>query len=140
LRRNNPATPTLYLVSTISRILVTINPINIYNMQLFIPVLALLSTLVAAVPTVSPTPRPQRPISLHNTNIPQASSDGRGATIFKDKNFKGQSTAIPANNFCTNINNIFGEFDGKIRSLTVEKGYQCKFYTYVTPITPLLLG
>ncbi|KAI4649634.1 hypothetical protein J4E93_003954 [Alternaria ventricosa] len=78
-------------------------------MQLFIPVIALLSTLVAAVPT--------------------AAADGRGATIFTDKNFNGRSTAIPANDFCTDMNNIFGNFDGKIRSVTVEKGYHCKFYT-----------
>ncbi|KAI4927231.1 uncharacterized protein J4E92_006398 [Alternaria infectoria] len=61
--------------------------------------------------------------------VKAAAADGRGATIFTDKNFNGRSTAIPANDFCTDIDNIFGNFDGKIRSVTVEKGYHCKFYT-----------
>jgi len=78
--------------------------------------------------------------SFHHTDISQAAADGRGATIFTNKNFNGRSTAIPANDFCTDIDNIFGNFDGKIRSVTVEKGYHCKFYTYVIPISLLLLG
>jgi hypothetical protein len=54
--------------------------------------------------------------------------DGRAATIFKNANLGGESTFIPSNPYCTDISNIFGGFDGKVRSLSVEKGFKCDFY------------
>lgn len=59
--------------------------------------------------------------------------DARAATIYKssgavnDGTFD-QSTFLPANNYCTNISVIPGGFDGKIKSLSVEKGSKCSFY------------
>ncbi|KAF1942260.1 hypothetical protein EJ02DRAFT_454459 [Clathrospora elynae] len=76
-------------------------------MRVYIHILALLSALVIA--------------------LPKASGDGRGATIWSEKNIQGRSTAIPANNYCTDMNNIFGDWDGKIRSIRVEAGYSCQF-------------
>ena len=57
--------------------------------------------------------------------------DGRGATIYTSPNLTGFSTAIPGNAYCTDLNNIFGDFDGATRSITTEKGYQCSFFLYV---------
>jgi hypothetical protein len=31
--------------------------------------------------------------------------------------------------WCTDLNNIFGDFDNKVRSMIVEKGFRCRFYT-----------
>jgi hypothetical protein len=59
----------------------------------------------------------------------QVSGDGRGATIYKGKNFTDSSTAIPANYYCTDLYNIVGQFDGKVRSIKVDAGYFCKFFT-----------
>ncbi|KAF1926940.1 uncharacterized protein M421DRAFT_422176 [Didymella exigua CBS 183.55] len=55
-------------------------------------------------------------------------SDARAATIFKSANTKGESTFIPANNYCTNISVVPGGFDGKIKSVSVEKDRKCDFY------------
>ncbi|KAF1850732.1 uncharacterized protein K460DRAFT_271364, partial [Cucurbitaria berberidis CBS 394.84] len=55
--------------------------------------------------------------------------DGRGATIWTSHGFQGASVAIPANNWCTDMNNLFGDFDGKARSIVVASGYKCQFYT-----------
>ncbi|KAH7071906.1 hypothetical protein BKA63DRAFT_554808 [Paraphoma chrysanthemicola] len=82
-------------------------------MKLFNLVLAVTGTLAAALPN---------PQSL-------TPNDGRGATVFKEQNLKGDSTAIPSNLWCTDLNNIFGGFDYKVRSVIVEKGYRCRFYT-----------
>lgn len=65
------------------------------------------------------------------TPHPTSTSDGRAATIYKHANLVGlnnDSTFIPANGFCTDISNIFGGFDGRIESLSVEKGFRCAFY------------
>ncbi|KAH3911704.1 hypothetical protein HBI56_140330 [Parastagonospora nodorum] len=79
-------------------------------MQLFISVVALLSTLVTALP--APT-----------------YNDGRGATIYTSPNFQGDSTFVPGtSSYCGDLNNIFGNFDGRVRSIVVEKGYRCQFY------------
>ncbi|KAJ4984212.1 hypothetical protein SVAN01_10320 [Stagonosporopsis vannaccii] len=54
--------------------------------------------------------------------------DSRAATIFKSPRLRGESTFIPANAWCTDVSNIFGGFDGQVRSLSVEKGCVCRFY------------
>jgi hypothetical protein len=57
--------------------------------------------------------------------------DARAATLFKHPNLltvNHDSTFVPANFYCTDISNIFGGFDGKIRSVSVEKGFKCDFY------------
>lgn len=61
-------------------------------------------------------------------------ADGRGATIFKQQNLQGSQvpgdkTAVPGNTYCADLSNIFGNWDGKVRSLKVEPGYRCKFFT-----------
>ncbi|KAF2193264.1 hypothetical protein K469DRAFT_715330 [Zopfia rhizophila CBS 207.26] len=63
-----------------------------------------------------------------------AKNDGRGATIYKQLNLQGEDvpakqTAIPGNSYCTDMNNIFGGWDGQVRSLVVEPNYKCQFYT-----------
>ncbi|KNG46873.1 hypothetical protein DDE82_004266 [Stemphylium lycopersici] len=75
-----------------------------------IPTVALLAGLSAALPTYK---------------TPAAAA---GATIYTSKHFAGDSTAIPANAWCTDLSSIFGDFDGHVRSLAVEKGYQCQFF------------
>ncbi|KAF2127631.1 hypothetical protein P153DRAFT_387370 [Dothidotthia symphoricarpi CBS 119687] len=80
-------------------------------MRVSISILGLMSALVAAAPTAT----------------------GGGATIYKQQNLAvsplgTDSTSIPANAYCTDLNNIFGDFDGKVRSLSVEKGVKCQFY------------
>ncbi|KAF2786226.1 hypothetical protein K505DRAFT_202262, partial [Melanomma pulvis-pyrius CBS 109.77] len=71
--------------------------------------------------------------------------DGRGATIWKQQNMIGDivpadQTAVPGNAWCTNLNNIFGGWDKKVRSLVVQDGYKCQFYTeYDCPTAGLYL-
>jgi hypothetical protein len=55
-------------------------------------------------------------------------NDGHGATILTSPNLQGERTGIPGNAWCTDLNNIFGNFDGKVRSMVVEKGYTCQFH------------
>jgi hypothetical protein len=64
--------------------------------------------------------------TLQDSSVPRG--DGRGATIFTALQLTGDSTAIPANEFCNDLNNIFGNFDGRVRSLAVENGYRCRVY------------
>ncbi|KAJ4364647.1 hypothetical protein N0V83_009244 [Neocucurbitaria cava] len=79
-------------------------------MHIFIIILALLSALIHALPA-------------------PPNADGRGATLWTLRAFQGSSVAIPASAWCTDMNNVFGNFDGKARSLSVEGGYKCQFYT-----------
>lgn len=58
----------------------------------------------------------------------RSAGDGRAATIFKGANLRSESTFIPANNYCTNIDVVPGGFDGNINSLSVEKGFKCDWY------------
>ncbi|KAG9195662.1 hypothetical protein G6011_00783 [Alternaria panax] len=81
-------------------------------MQLFTTFLAFLGTLVAAVPTAEL----------------QTRQSGAGGIIFKDQNLKGESTSIPGNSYCTDLDNIFGNFDGKVRSIQSAPGFQCQWY------------
>ncbi|KAF2472913.1 uncharacterized protein BDR25DRAFT_312786 [Lindgomyces ingoldianus] len=60
--------------------------------------------------------------------------DGRGATIFKQQDLIGETvpadkTAIPGNAWCTDLTMIYGNWDGRVRSLVVQLGYKCQFYT-----------
>ncbi|KAF2623271.1 hypothetical protein BU25DRAFT_478499 [Macroventuria anomochaeta] len=90
---------------------------------------ALQGALVTALPTTLLTiPTILEPIEIRAPALLEVRADGRAATIYKSANLSGESTFIPANNYCTNIDNIFGGFDGKIKSLGVEKGSKCDFY------------
>jgi len=89
---------------------------------------ALLSTLATALPTATI-------LELAEARVPVVldTRDARAATIYKsvgavgDCTF-GACTFIPTNNYCTNISVVPGGFDGKIKSLSVEKGHKCDFY------------
>ena len=100
-----------------------------------IPTIALLAGISAAAPTVCRHLFPSSPFPCTyppqpNTDLPQykAPAAAAGATIYKSKHFAGDSTAIPANTWCTDLSDIFGDFDGQVRSLAVEKGYRCQFF------------
>lgn len=54
--------------------------------------------------------------------------DARGATIYKIPNLQGENTSLPANNYCTDMTNIFGDFNNNVRGLIMEKGVKCIFY------------
>ncbi|KAJ4355268.1 hypothetical protein N0V95_003098 [Ascochyta clinopodiicola] len=87
-------------------------------MQLTTILLVTIGGLATALPTTTTSP-----IELR--------SDARAATLFKHPNLEtvnADSTFIPSIAYCTDISNIFGGFDGKIRSLSVEKGFKCNFY------------
>merc|ERR1712137_102159 len=88
-------------------------PLIPINMFALIPTVALLAGLSAAAPTYK---------------APATPAAAAGATIYKSKHFAGDSTAIPANAWCTDLSDIFGDFDGQVRSLAVEKGYRCQFF------------
>lgn len=104
-----------------------------------------LSALGTALPTanvlgpidagaIHPRP-PTRSLPVQRAKVVDARSsvaidarDGRAATIYKSAGAVGESTFIPANDYCTNISVVPGGFDGKIKSLSVEKGAKCDFY------------
>lgn len=104
-----------------------------------------LSALVTALPTattlepiedraIHPHP-PTKSLPVQGPKVVEASTpgaldtrDGRAATIYKAAGAVGESTFIPANDYCTNISVVPGGFDGKIKSLSVEKGAKCDFY------------
>ncbi|KAF2849471.1 hypothetical protein T440DRAFT_469237 [Plenodomus tracheiphilus IPT5] len=58
-----------------------------------------------------------------------ARNDGRGATIYTSTKFGGRLFAIPGSNYCTSLNEIYGDFDAKTRSIIIDQGYRCEFYT-----------
>lgn len=90
-------------------------------MHLTTATLLALSAFATALPTV-PILEPIDTSKIH------VARDARAATIYKSANAVGESTFIPANNYCTNIAVVPGGFDGKIQSLSVEKGRKCDFY------------
>lgn len=108
------ATETLYPAITTTTVATT-------TMHLPTLVLTTLVTLTSAIPIAPPTTNDAKELKARN-------HDARGATIFKRANLAGESTFIPANNYCTDMSNIFGSFDGEVRSLSVEKGVKCDFY------------
>ncbi|KAF9693305.1 hypothetical protein EKO04_008620 [Ascochyta lentis] len=82
-------------------------------MQLSIILLAAISGITTALPTL------------------ELRGDERAATLFKHPDLavvNSDSTFVPGSSYCTDISNIFGGFDGKIRSLSVESGFKCDFY------------
>ncbi|KAJ4400725.1 hypothetical protein N0V91_008466 [Didymella pomorum] len=92
-------------------------------MKVSLAITALLSTLATALPTATIL----EPIDAR-TPVVLDTRDARAATIYKSGGVIGESTFVPANNYCTNISVIPGGFDGKIKSLSVEKGMKCDFY------------
>lgn len=66
--------------------------------------------------------------SLDTRDASLEARDVRAAIIFKSANVSGESTFIPANNYCANISVVPGGLSGKIKSLSVEKGRKCDFY------------
>jgi hypothetical protein len=81
-------------------------------------------TLALALPNPNPNPqllRQPRPISIF------------AATIYKQRDLVtsplgNDSTFIPGVPSCTDLSNLFGGFDGQVRSLSVERGWACRFY------------
>jgi hypothetical protein len=106
-------------------------------MRFTIPTLALFSALATAMPTVSTAPPPTSP---HPNKTLQAATegDGRGATIWSEQKYAGQSVAIPGNEYCADLGMIMPNLEGKGRSIMVEAGYSCQFYTYVAIVCVLL--
>jgi len=77
--------------------------------------------LLGSVATASPLSKVQ--------SSGRAFLDGRGATLYKKQNAGGDGFAIPGNSgYCTDLDNVFGDYDGKVRSFSVEQGYQCEFF------------
>ncbi|KAF1952306.1 hypothetical protein CC80DRAFT_495381 [Byssothecium circinans] len=62
-------------------------------------------------------------------------ADGRGATIFKQQDLAGDRVAtdytpIPVtDDFCFNLSSTYGGWYGAARSLVVNDGFKCEFYT-----------
>ena len=81
-----------------------------------------------AAPSSPSLPTHMSPLADDSSHLRPRVADTRGATIFKRENLAGQSTFLPAINYCTDMSNIFGGFDGEVRSLTVEMGVKCDFY------------
>ncbi|EDU47919.1 hypothetical protein PTRG_05012 [Pyrenophora tritici-repentis Pt-1C-BFP] len=81
-------------------------------------IVALLSSFASAVSVC----RPHSKLNPFN--------DSRGCTIFKDQTCGSDpGFAIPGDSgYCADLNNLFADYDGKVRSFRVEKGYQCEFY------------
>jgi hypothetical protein len=71
------------------------------------------------------------PTSPRPTNTPQTASegDGRGAAIWSEQKYAGQSVAIPGNEYCADLGMIMPNLEGKGRSIMVEADYRCQFYT-----------
>ena len=100
-------------------------------------ILAIFGALATALPIMPTFLEPVEVLSLPK-NLPvepklalvevRSAGDGRAATIFKGVNLRSESTFIPANNYCTNIDVVPGGFDGNINSLSVEKGFKCDWY------------
>ncbi|KAH9870972.1 hypothetical protein J1614_006546 [Plenodomus biglobosus] len=54
--------------------------------------------------------------------------DGRGATIYTGTNYSGRAFAIPSNDYCADLRNVYADFNRQTRSIITEKGYRCEFY------------
>lgn len=101
-------------------------------MKTSVTVVALLSA-VTALPTVSlPCYVPLINILMSKQAVVGAAAEGQGAIIFTEPERKGDSAMIPGNAWCTDLSNIFGNFNGRVRSMVVEKGFpnfMCKYIT-----------
>ncbi|KAE8872380.1 hypothetical protein PTNB73_01531 [Pyrenophora teres f. teres] len=81
-------------------------------------IVALLSSIASATPVYK----------LH-ADLP-SSNDGRGCTIWKNQTC-GPDPGFPIpgdSGYCTDLDNLLSDYDGKVRSFRVEKGYQCEFF------------
>ncbi|KAH7385429.1 hypothetical protein DE146DRAFT_759667 [Phaeosphaeria sp. MPI-PUGE-AT-0046c] len=81
-------------------------------MKTFVHITGILVTVANALPAVVVGP----------------TIEGQGAIIFTEPKRQGDSAMIPGNAWCTDLSNIFGNFDGKVRSMVVEKGFRCRFH------------
>ncbi|KAJ4354148.1 uncharacterized protein N0V89_005881 [Didymosphaeria variabile] len=80
-------------------------------------------------------------------DAPDFSNDG-ACTLYKAKNLAGKTsptdyTPIPADSGCLDLSSLYGAWEGKTRSLVVQEGYKCDFYTDFTcptSSTPLCLN
>lgn len=85
--------------------------------------------LLGSVATASPTKKISTSVSASVCGSLPDFNDGRGASIYKNQTCGGDAFGIPGNsNYCTDLDNIFAQYDGKLRSFRVEKGYQCEFF------------
>ncbi|KAL7774012.1 hypothetical protein CFE70_003981 [Pyrenophora teres f. teres 0-1] len=83
-------------------------------------IVALLSSIASATPVYK----------LH-ADLPSF-NDGRGCTIWKNQTC-GPDPGFPIpgdSGYCTDLDNLLSDYDGKVRSFRVEKGYQCEFFLY----------
>ncbi|KAF2279221.1 uncharacterized protein EI97DRAFT_498738 [Westerdykella ornata] len=83
------------------------------------------------------------PTNAHSIAAPVTAQDDRAATLYKQPNRPsgGQNRnhqdwiALPGNypgrGFCIDMSNLFGNWDEATRSLSVEKGFRCAFYSEV---------
>lgn len=60
-------------------------------------------------------------------------NDG-AAVIYKAQKFQGTTsptdyTPLPTEGGCFNLSSLYGNWESKARSLVVQKGYKCDFYT-----------
>ncbi|KAK1907726.1 hypothetical protein P3342_006055 [Pyrenophora teres f. teres] len=81
-------------------------------------IVALLSSIASATPVYK----------LH-ADLPSF-NDGRGCTIWKNQTC-GPDPGFPIpgdSGYCTDLDNLLSDYDGKVRSFRVEKGYQCEFF------------
>ncbi|KAF2245533.1 hypothetical protein BU26DRAFT_568108 [Trematosphaeria pertusa] len=95
-----------------------------------------ISTIVAALTSaiaVSALPTASSLVSRIET-CDKSPSDGRAATLFKQQNLIGENVAtdytpLPADSGCIDMSSFFGNWEGKTRSLVVNAGFKCEFYT-----------
>ncbi|KAF2639561.1 hypothetical protein P280DRAFT_40459 [Massarina eburnea CBS 473.64] len=108
-------------------------------MRASILVSALLSAAtVSALPTAN--------VFARTDYCEKSPADGRGATLFKQPNLVGDRiatdyAAIPVTrDSCFNLSSLFGAWYGAAKSLVVNEGYTCDFYTeFQCTGTPLCL-
>ncbi|KAF2654886.1 hypothetical protein K491DRAFT_779186 [Lophiostoma macrostomum CBS 122681] len=64
-------------------------------------------------------------------------TDSRAATLYKSTTFSSPPSEqlpipIPSSSsppFCTDLSNVYGNFEGQVRGVAVEAGFRCTFYT-----------
>jgi hypothetical protein len=117
------------------------------TMYIFTLLIALMSVFVTSAPTVRP--KHLRSLNLINTTTscppakaPAPTYSRSGTSVAHPPSFPVHIPTVQSahsrntdmshlrqgNAYCTNLNNIFGDFDGIVRSLEVQAGYRCSFY------------
>ncbi|CAI6334101.1 unnamed protein product [Periconia digitata] len=87
------------------------------------------ASAVSALPTI---------LSSRGEYCDKSPSDGRAATIFKQQDFQGDNVAadfqpVPVTyGSCFSMNNFYGNWASTTRSLIVNDGFKCEFYTDAT--------